>query len=127
MGTVQSLCATGGGAYLLCSSYPSGFTLTTSQQVEYRIRDNAGSYAWDDQKSPVYNGVYPGTNNPAPTINPTTDVVAFSNMYQGYPGSSLGWLVRYRNVYPSDGCNTISGLPNQLWTPGTYNTEYWLY
>jgi hypothetical protein len=121
-GSNSGQCATAGGAYLTCPSYPSGFTPTASQQVEYRKRDNASSFNWTDQTSTVYNGeVAPGTTV-SPTVSACCGVLSLRNMYQGQ--STTGWLVRYRNVYT--GCAVITPI-NSTWTNGTYVTEYWLY
>lgn len=122
IGTTSSQCATAGGAYVTCPSYPSGFTPTTSQQVEYRKRDNTTSFNWVDQSSTVYNGeTSPGTTVSA-TVSSCCGVLSLRNMYQGQ--STYGWLVRYRNVYT--GCAVITPI-NSTWTLGTYITEYWIY
>lgn len=123
-GTSSSQCATAAGAYITCPSYPSGFTTTTSQQVEYRIRDNSSSYRWTDQSpsSTVYNGTPVGTGSTSPIVSACCGVLNLDHIYQG--ASTYGWLVRYRNVYT--GCATITPI-NSTWTLGTYITEYWPY
>lgn len=121
-GSNSSQCATAAGAYVTCPSYPSGFTPTTDQQVEYRKRNNSSSFNWDDQSSTVYNGeISPGTTLSA-TVSACCGVLSLRNMYQGQ--STYGWLVRYRNVYT--GCGVITPI-NSAWTSGTYITEYWIY
>lgn len=122
-GSNSGQCATAAGAYLTCPSYPFGFTPTTSQQVEYRERDNPASLEWDEQNSIVLIGekVEPGYPLSS-TVSACCGVLFLREMYQGV--SSTGWLVRYRNVYT--GCAVISPI-NSTWVTGTYITEYWLY
>lgn len=130
-GTAQSQCASVAGAYVTCPAPPANFVRTTSQQVEYRKR-NVASYNWDDQTlatSPIYSGVLPplATGAASSTVSSCCGVLYLKNMVQGV--STLGWLVRYKNVYtPSTGTTCPATTPlGATWTLGTYTTEYWIY
>ncbi len=113
-------CATVVGAYVICTP-PSGFTGTTSHQVEYRAINSISGDLWDDQSSTVYNGVVSGSGTPGTTVATLAaccDVIDLRNMLP----SSGDWIVRYRNIY-STSCQQISGT-GSTWT-GVWHQEIW--
>lgn len=112
------------GSYTFCGSFSPGFVATTSNQIQYRHRNNPSSYVWNDQTSTEY---FPDVNgNPSSNglISPYgTDLAEFPLMYSGNTvtdPNGYGYLIRYRNVHT--GCSDT-----RTWVDGDYITEFWLY
>jgi hypothetical protein len=122
-GNTPNECATAGGAYLLCPSYPFGFVPTTSQQVEYRVKTNPSSNNWlnqDDNQSPIKNGNIAPVGGTSPTVSACCGVLNLTGIYQGGDPLGLGWLVRYRNIHA--GCQI-----GAQWVSGSYITQWMPY
>ena len=94
------------GTFSICTP-PSGYTVSTNHELEFRLKNNGSSDSWESQTSTVLPG-----NSSSGTQSPTFGT------YTGYvylPGTTSGsgtWLVRYRN---SNSCSPSAPWIVEKW------------